>query len=350
MAAELASGYISLTVKMAKGGMAEVTKEVKKAGQEGGSVYSDEFNKKVGDQVGKNLPDTVGKATKRSGSGGLAKAAKDAAAEFGKGMLEGIQDALGGRGGGTGLGQAAKDAAEEFGKGFRDGVKDALTGGDIEGALDNINTKVKKTTDIIKDIGGATGIDTSPVVRAADTITTAIDKISTTAGDVQTSLEAFKSGDSLKGLQGVVDTLKDLHDTPIELPEGFVSGLEKTVDKMGDLKTNFDNLNDNIDKLAQKGEGSKLDNVATKIGLIGTAIETVNDIKTTSEDWNTWAEEHISWYKWLNQYTPDQIGQMARDRANAFISNIGTDIANSPGGPPGRFGPPLPGSQPHPYV
>ena len=47
MAAELASGYVSLTVKLAKGGMADVTKEVKKAGQEGGEAYSDEFNKKV---------------------------------------------------------------------------------------------------------------------------------------------------------------------------------------------------------------------------------------------------------------------------------------------------------------
>ena len=38
MAAELAAGYVSLTVRLAKGGMAEITKEVAKAGTAGGTV------------------------------------------------------------------------------------------------------------------------------------------------------------------------------------------------------------------------------------------------------------------------------------------------------------------------
>ena len=87
MAAELASGFVSLTVKLAKGGMAEVTKEVTKAGADAGKTYSDEFSKKVDTEVGKKLPDAVTKATKSGGGGGaIGKAGKQAAEEFGKGL------------------------------------------------------------------------------------------------------------------------------------------------------------------------------------------------------------------------------------------------------------------------
>jgi hypothetical protein len=181
------------------------------------------------------------------------------------------------------MGRAAKEAAEEFGKGLRDGLRR----GDIDGVLQPINEKVKTTTDLIKDIGGATGIDVSGITNAGNTIIGVLDDVGGRASDAQSSI--------------------------------------------GDL-------GGQIDGILKKGEGGKFEQVAGKIGLVTDAVNTLNDIKGMSEDADTWAEEHVPFMKWLNKYTPEKLGQMSRERVDAFMAPLLADIANSPGSP--RFGPP----------
>ena len=70
---------------------------------------------------GRNCPDTIGKATK--GGGGIEKAAKDAADEFGKGFGDGIDQALAKTDIDDKLTEAFKKggvsgSAQEFGKGY----------------------------------------------------------------------------------------------------------------------------------------------------------------------------------------------------------------------------------------
>jgi hypothetical protein len=258
LAAELAAGYVSLTVKLAKGGMADVTKEVKKAGTEGGQVYSDEFGKQVEKDIGKKLPDTIGKATKQGG--GIIKAAKEAADEFGKGFREGVDQALG-QGGG------------DFVKGLRDGVKQAIEEhGGVASTLDTLSDKITTVSDAISGIGDTFGAELDGIESASKTVTDAIDGISTSVTSTKTALDAFKTGDVGGGLQATVDALKGLEG--VGLPTGVATTAQQIADDAENARTQIDGVIGPLQTLTElAGPDSKLYNAGKKLPLVGDFIE-----------------------------------------------------------------------------
>jgi hypothetical protein len=324
MASELAAGYISLSVKLAKGGMADVTKEVKKAGQEGGAVYSDEFNKKVGTEVGKKLPDVIGKSTKSSGSGGLKQAAKEAAEEFGKGVLEGIE-------------------------------KELKSSGGIEKSLEGINTKVRDTTDILKDLGGAAGMDTTGIETAAGQITTAIDGIGTSVGNTKDALKEFKSGDIAGGLSAAADALKGLES--IGLPEGFSR-------EVGDAATKFSDTQKSVNDVTTALEGLPLgkfekvvpflDEIIAAGGLVSDAFKVPLDAfnkqfdlaRHEGEDFGDW------WHRFVLGLSKEEFElrmkplnlQPTKEQLDRFFAGYTPAITSPVLTPPGTTG--TPGTNP----
>ena len=308
IATELASGYVSLTVRMAKGGMADVTKEVKKAGTDGGKAYSDEFNKKVEADVGKKLPDAVNKAAK--GGGGWKGAAQTAAEEFGKGMLEGIEQQMKKSGGGLGdvIVQSASDglkkaakrnpAVEEFTKGVLDGIKQGLGDGAVSDALKNI-------TKGLNGIGDGIGEKLSPIIETANKAAEAVQGIATAAD----SVKAIKSGDLAGGLTGLSEALKGLGQ----------GGLAKTLEDAGNKgKEAGDKIRSVTDPIEELGKGTALEKWTQKAGALGSIVQSfvgVADLAGTAGE----EIEKSKFWAWWEKHDPQTAGEAVR---NWFLKSV----------------------------
>ena len=258
MATELAAGYVSLSVRLAKDATKDITKDVKKAGTEGGKAYSDEFGKQLEKGVGKKLPDTIGKATKSGG--GLGKAGKQAADEFGKGMLDELKS-------------GANKAAGEFSGGFLDGMKKGLgrsrVGGTfIEDLADGLIDETKKAVDgadfvsigttIVKRV--ADGVDKGDFTSMGDTIADGV------KGGLQAGLDEAKgvlhdwaggvASDLRHGdVEGAVGSIT----TAVRGASGIVSDIGKTLGfDTTKLDADVAHVTGKIDEVARKVQSTPL--------------------------------------------------------------------------------------------
>lgn len=291
MATELGTAYVSIVAETSKleAGLKKafaavgkdagksiskpITEAAEKAGADAGKKLDESITKATkdtGEKVGKAINESVAKST--TGSGGLAKTAKDAAGEFGKGFIEGVTQGVKSGGGGN-LGDVLVNSVSDSVKGaVRNSRIGTTVGGEFtDGLIDGISGALKDSaigeaiTSTLNQVGGEVAAKVTPIINALDPL--------------RDSLKAFKTGDVAGGLQAAVGVLQSLES--LGVPPEIAEGLQGIADRAEGVRLAADNIS-SLATAAQDlggkdfGKGTKfgdsLDTVAAAAGPVGATV------------------------------------------------------------------------------